>query len=164
MSKWAKRQFVHLSKKSDKWTDGRVGANGLVGSLIESDTRFIAEPINIFGNMCFGHNISYKNPAPRTTEDTKNKEQRPQTTTDDDGHSDSSSNFCWQIDLILPKYAAPQAVKAILSKRAKEQQSGDTGRTVQICSFVVSENRSNNSEFKVNSNKWADKFGLAGTH
>ena len=69
------------------------------------------------------------------------------------GHSESSPHFCWQIDSILPKYAAPQAVKAILSKRAKEQQSVDTERTVQICSFVVSENRSNNSEFEVNSNK-----------
>ena len=69
------------------------------------------------------------------------------------GHSESSPHFCWQLNPILPKYAAPQAVKAILSKRAKEQQSGDTGRTVQICSFVVSENRSNNSKFKVNSNK-----------
>ena len=69
------------------------------------------------------------------------------------GHSESSPHFWWQIDPILPKYATPKAVKAILSKRAKEQQRGDTGRTVQICSFVVSENRSNNSKFKVNSNK-----------
>ena len=140
-------------KKNDKWTSRRFGTNAYVRSLTKTDARFIAEPINIFGNMCFGHNISYKNPAPRTTEDTKNKDQRPQTTLDDDGHSESSSNFCWQIDLILPKYAAPQAVKAILSKRAKEQQSGDTGRRTQICSFVVSENTTNNSKFKVNLSK-----------
>ena len=70
-------------KKNDKWTSRRLGTNASVRSLTKTDSRFIAEPINIFGNVCFGPSVPHKNLATRTTEDTKNKDQRRETTMDD---------------------------------------------------------------------------------